>query len=142
METVIAQANKGKIDLTGLDSFWTFKDTEVKIALDKASSDLKVTGPGCRSKKEASTYFKADSTAQAKKVTDRIAAWKKASRCESESKGFTTASFKKEIFDMGVAGFNSGSSIKVDSAFFCNSVAVETSAPVISVVAKNVYVHD
>jgi len=180
METVIAQANKGKIDLTGLDSFWTFKDTEVKIALDKASSDLKVTGPGCRSKKdakkgniqecspcvcafnrklvdsteadvnkvvaaskqEASTYFKADSTAQAKKVTDRIAAWKKASRCESESKVFTTASFKKEIFDMGVAGFNIGSSIKVDSAFFCNSVAVETSAPVISVVAKNVYVHD
>ena len=29
MYTVIAQANKGKIDLTGLDSFWTFKQEEV-----------------------------------------------------------------------------------------------------------------
>merc|ERR1719295_1840802 len=183
METVIAQANKGKIDLTGLDSFWTFKDTEVKIALDKASSDLKVSGQGCRSKKdakkgtiqecspcvcafnrklvdsteadvnkivasskqEAATYFKADSTAQAKKVTDRIAQWKKASRCESESKGFTTASFKKEIFDMGVAGFNSGSSIKVESAFFCNSNTVEMSSgssQPINVVAKNIYIHE
>lgn len=29
MYTVISQANKGKIDLTGLDSFWTLKEEEV-----------------------------------------------------------------------------------------------------------------
>merc|ERR1719295_1489927 len=50
MYTVIKQANKGKIDLTGLDSFWSFKEEEVRIALDKAKQNLNVASVACRPK--------------------------------------------------------------------------------------------
>jgi len=50
MYTVIKQANRGKIDLTGLDSFWTFKEEEVRIALDQTKESLKVASKACRPK--------------------------------------------------------------------------------------------
>jgi len=45
--TVIDEANKGKLDLTGFDAFWTSISTQVSIQLDKVRQDLSESSKNC-----------------------------------------------------------------------------------------------
>jgi len=49
MGTVIDEANKGKIDLTGFDSFWTYVKQQVAIALDESKRIVEFGNNNCES---------------------------------------------------------------------------------------------
>ena len=45
--TLIAEANKGKIDLNGFGSFWSFVKQEVNATLGKIETELQFLAPAC-----------------------------------------------------------------------------------------------
>ena len=47
MATVIEEANKGKLDLSGFDSFWTYITEQVNIELDKTRNSLETSKANC-----------------------------------------------------------------------------------------------
>ena len=55
--TVIAQANKGQIDLTGFDSFWTYIKQDIIAKLGRAAQDFSPISNNCEQISEVSGYI-------------------------------------------------------------------------------------
>ena len=56
IETVITEANKGKIDLGGFDTFWEYTKSEIKITLRSSAEELEPISPNCNLLSEETGY--------------------------------------------------------------------------------------